>query len=205
MDMSLMKLRELVMVREAWRAAVHGVAESRTLTDSDTVFMGQFSSLHLSWEGWLSAPPPSRTGPQEWRADECPWVGQLSYAAYVICSSGREELALLQTHWLEVVDSSLTAICSWGEGHGSGDRGRAHFSSAILNWMSLLGPKLIHSLSRAKVPQLTKPPSLEGCLAQIFEISPCYWEADQVSICYRHYLNKDGSVLLPCPAECYPI
>ena len=30
MDVSLSELRELVMAREAWRAAIHGVTKSRT-------------------------------------------------------------------------------------------------------------------------------------------------------------------------------
>ena len=33
MDVSLSELREMVMNREAWRAAIHGVAKSRNTTE----------------------------------------------------------------------------------------------------------------------------------------------------------------------------
>ena len=52
MDMSLSKLRELVMDREAWRAAVHGIPKSWTwLSDWTELNWKDLAFLHLPW-GW---------------------------------------------------------------------------------------------------------------------------------------------------------
>ena len=41
MDVSLSELREMVMDREAWRAAIHGVAKSRTRLSDRTEPIGR--------------------------------------------------------------------------------------------------------------------------------------------------------------------
>ena len=47
-DMSLSELREMVMDREAWRAAIHGVTKSRTrLSDQTELIRRKKFNLHV--------------------------------------------------------------------------------------------------------------------------------------------------------------
>ena len=146
MDTSLSELREMVMAREAWRAAIHGVTETDMTEQLNWAKPIQFGiafpprNKHL-WISWLQSPSAVVLEPKQIKSVTVycfpiylPWEVMGPYAMILVfwMLSFKPNFSL----------SSFTFI-------------KRHFSSSLLTWRpsqkwqnDLFFPKANHSISQ---------------------------------------------------------
>ena len=106
MDMSLRKLPEMAKDREAWRAAVHGVAKSRTVSDLTTTTAGETlvrsERRDLAWK--VQAPAFYLVLTQR--------VDSLEKTLMLGVIGGRRRRGLQRMRWLDGITNSMDASLS---------------------------------------------------------------------------------------------
>ena len=112
MDVGLSELRELVMDREAWRTAIHGVAKSRTRLSDFTSPKHMFieSVMPSSHLIPLSSPSPSALNLSQhqgslfkWSALRIRWPKYWSFSFNISPSSEHPGLISFRMDWLDLL------------------------------------------------------------------------------------------------------